>query len=165
MTMFGVKLKKIFRENLLIWLGIPLLAWCISANWYQLMLIQGQSMYPTYRHLQVVLLNKHEKDYHVGNVVAFTCDGLSTVLVKRIAAGPGDTIVIRDSDLLVNGIQSKYYPEEDMFSYTGLLSDEILLAEGEYFVLGDNSDESIDSRYPEVGILCQEDILGVICGG
>ena len=162
--MFGAKRKEILKSRLLIWIGVPLLAWYISANWYQLTMIQGRSMHPTYRHLQMVLLNKHEKDYRRGDVVAFSCEGLSAVLVKRIAAEPGDTVMIRDRDLLVNGVQSALYPEEDRFFYAGLLSEEIILADGEYIVLGDNTDESIDSRYPEVGILRREVILGTVCG-
>ena len=160
MMMSGVKLKLILKKDCLIWIGILLLSWYVSAYWYQLTLIQGQSMYPTYRHHQLALLNKYEREYHRGDVVAFSCEGLSTVLIKRIVAGPGDTVVILDDDLLINGVQSEFYPEEDRFSYAGLLSNEILLAEGQYLVLGDNIDESIDSRYLEVGIISESDIIG-----
>ena len=42
----------------------------------------------------------------------------------------------------------------------GLAAEPFLLGEDEYFVLGDNRNDSIDSREPEVGAICREDILG-----
>ena len=41
-----------------------------------------------------------------------------------------------------------------------LLENEIILEEGQYIVIGDNIEESKDSRYPEVGIVMEKDILG-----
>lgn len=46
------------------------------------------------------------------------------------------------------------------FKFAGLLSNEISLGEDEYIVIGDNTEESIDSRYVEVGIICESDIIG-----
>ena len=97
-------------------------------------------------------------------MVAFSCEGLSTILVKRIVACPGDTAVIRNGTLFVNESISEVYPEKQRFRSSGTLTDEIHLNEGQYLVLGDNTDESIDSRYPEVGIIAREDILGIVCG-
>ena len=42
----------------------------------------------------------------------------------------------------------------------GLAAEPFLLGEDEYFVLGDNRNDSIDSREPEVGAVRREDILG-----
>ncbi|MBQ5332179.1 MAG: S26 family signal peptidase [Oscillospiraceae bacterium] len=44
--------------------------------------------------------------------------------------------------------------------YAGLLQDTIILGENQYIVLGDNINESVDSRYEQVGIVCAEDIIG-----
>lgn len=59
-------------------------AWYISTYWYQLMLIQGDSMLPTYHNMQLVIVDKHSKDYDVGDVVAIDCRGLDAIIVKRI---------------------------------------------------------------------------------
>lgn len=119
-------------------------------------------MLPAYNHLQLVLLNRHDRDYTYGDVIAFSCDGLSCVLVKRIAACSGDTVVIKDGILYVNGLISNVYPPDKCFQYAGLLSDEITLKQGTYLVLGDNAAESKDSRYPEVGLVMEADIFGKI---
>lgn len=158
------RLPKGVIKKILLWVSIPLVAWYISANWYQLMLIQGRSMMPTYKHLQMVWLDKHTSHYTRGQVVAFSCDNLSGNLVKRIVALPGDRVQIQNGTLYVNGAVSDVYPQEGMFAFSGILQDEILLGAMEYLVIGDNAQESIDSRYPEVGIISQRDIHGIVCG-
>jgi signal peptidase I len=147
-------------KRLLLWLGIPLLAWYISANWYQVMMIQGESMAPSYHHLQLVMLKKHDRDFRRGDTVAFWCEEFSCVLVKRIAAVPGDNAVIRDGTLYVNGHVSEIYEEPGIFSYAGILQSEIVVQPGEYLVLGDNVEASKDSRYSEVGLIHESSIYG-----
>ena len=151
-------------KKILLWVSIPLAAWYISTNWYQLMLIQGRSMMPTYKHLQMVWLDKHTSHYTRGQVVAFSCDNLSGNLVKRIVAVPGDRAQIQNGTLYINGAVSDVYPQEGRFDFPGLLQEEIVLEPMQYLVIGDNAQESIDSRYPEVGIISQRDIHGIVCG-
>lgn len=141
---------------------VVLLSFYISNNWYQLMLIQGNSMYPSYRNMQIVVLNRHDRKFSYGDVVAFSCERLSEILVKRIAACPGDTAVIQDGTLYVNGKPSEIYPQENLFPYAGLLAEPIELEQGQFLVLGDNIRESKDSRYPEVGIVSERNIFGAI---
>lgn len=150
------------KKQFLIWIGIPLLAWYISSNWFQLMLIQGNSMEPAYHHLQMVVLNKHDREFLRGDVVAFWSTGLSSVLVKRIVAVPGDSVIIRDSTLFINNQVSEIYAESIVFTYAGIMEQEIILREGEFLVLGDNTEKSIDSRYSEVGIISEAEIYGKI---
>ena len=147
-------------KKLLLWAIIPLVAWYISLNWYQLMLIQGSSMEPAYHHLQLVVLNKNDRQFLHGDVVAFWSESLSCVLVKRIVAIPGDTVTICDGTLFVNDSVSKIYDESVVFSYAGILDNKITLREGEYLALGDNTEESKDCRYPEVGIISETEIYG-----
>ena len=149
-------------KRFLLWLSIPLLAWYVSGHWYQLMLIQGRSMEPTYHHLQLVILNKHDRSFQHGDVVAFRCDGLSSVVVKRVIAGPEDSAQIVDGTLLVNERTSEVFTESGRFAYAGELEELITLGNEEYLVIGDNTNESIDSRYPEVGTVSEIDILGKI---
>ena len=100
-----------FLKRILLFVFIIFLAFYISNNWYQLLLIQGNSMYPTYQNMQIVLLNRHDKQFKSGDVVAFSCEGLSSILIKRIAGCSGDTAVIRDGTLYVNGAVSQQYPQ------------------------------------------------------
>lgn len=141
--------------------AIVLLCWYISANWFQLMLIQGDSMLPSYHNMQLVVLDKHNREYHAGDVIAFRCEGLSAVLVKRIAACGGDTARIVDGTFYVNGEVSALY-EEGLFNYAGILEEEVELSTGEYVVIGDYIAVSKDSRNPEIGIVQEETIIGRI---
>lgn len=141
---------------------VLIITWYISAHFYQLMMIQGDSMSPSFHNLQIVLLNKYEKTYVCGDVIAFRCEGLKAVLVKRIVAVPGDTVYISGGRLYVNGIASILFSKEDAISYAGIAADEITLQEGQYFVMGDNYEQSKDSRYEVVGFVKYEDIVGKV---
>ena len=139
---------------------VVFVAFLCSRFLFQLLLIQGESMAPSYHNLQLVVLDKRRQTYAEGDVIAFHCEGFSAVLVKRIAGCPGDAVVIDGGTLLVNGQLSHTYNQEGMFENAGLLADPIKLDEDEYIVIGDNVAESKDSRYSEVGIVRAETILG-----
>ncbi|MGN0435978.1 MAG: signal peptidase I, partial [Wujia sp.] len=74
----------------LITIALFVAAMLVSRYFYQFMLIQGDSMKPTYHNLSLVIIDKHNRDFDRGDVIAFRCDGVSGVLVKRIVGVPGD---------------------------------------------------------------------------
>lgn len=152
-----------FLKKFLLWASIPLVAWYVSLNWYQLMLIQGNSMAPTYRHLQLVVLDKHSEQYKPGDVIAFYSENLDCVLVKRIIAGPEDTAQITGGTLQVNGQISQTYPNVGLIASAGILAEPVSLGQGEFLVLGDSLEKSVDSSNPQVGRVSENDILGKIC--
>lgn len=154
-------MKKIFRKFSIICI-IFLLCFYISTYWYQVLLIHGQSMYPTYRNWELTLINKQFSCLSAGDVIAFHCPSLDTVLIKRIVAVPGNTVVIRDETLLINSLPCPVVPNDAQISYSGIAADIITLDENEYFVLGDNYEVSKDSRYNEIGIIHLSNIIGKI---
>jgi len=135
-------------------------AWYVSTYHYQLMMIQGNSMAPLFHNMQLVLLDKQLESFSYGDVIAFQCDGLEAVLVKRVAACPGDTVQIKDGILLVNGAVSEVYGKDVGFEDAGLAEAEIVLGFEEYFVIGDNVAASKDSRYEEIGTVRAENVIG-----
>lgn len=139
---------------------VIIIAFLCSQYLYQLLLIQGDSMLPAYHHLQLAVVDKRNPAFQQGDVIAFRCEALSAVLVKRVVACPGDRVFIDEGTLSVNGETSRVYADEGAFEYAGLLSEVRILADGEYIVIGDNIARSKDSRYPEVGIVRRTQILG-----
>ncbi|HET7738769.1 MAG TPA: signal peptidase I, partial [Tepidiformaceae bacterium] len=79
-------------------------------------------------------------------------------LIKRIIGLPGETIEIRDGRVYVNDLllDEPYITEE----WQDKDHAKILLPENEYYVMGDNRNNSLDSRYPTIGLVREELIIG-----
>jgi len=84
----------------------------------------------------------------------------NTFYIKRIIGLPGETIQIVDGDVYINGEKlNESYGIEKMRN-PGIAYEPIELGEDEYFVLGDNRNNSSDSRDSSVGVLKREDLIG-----
>lgn len=80
--------------------------------------------------------------------------------IKRIIGLPGETVQIIDGDIYIDGeILNESYGREVMRN-AGLAAEPIVLGEDEYFVLGDNRNDSTDSRDPSVGVLHRNELIG-----
>lgn len=119
-------------------------------------------MVPNYHNLEFALIDKHSDVVQCGDVIAFRCPSVKATLIKRIVAVPGDTVLIQDGVLLVNGKPSSVVPTDAYYAYSGTATDTITLDTDEYFVLGDNYSVSKDSRYENIGLVHSSEILGPV---
>lgn len=85
-----------------------------------------------------------------------------TFYIKRIIGLPGETIQIKDGYVYINEqkLEETFGREVIRADRYGQAAEPITLGEDEYFVLGDNRNESADSRETSVGILQREDLIG-----
>ena len=127
--------------------------------------VVGSSMSPTLKDEEVLILNKFQYrffDIKRGDIVSLDYED-TKYLIKRIIGLPGETVKIVNNQLYIN---DKIYEEEylandlnyDDFSLTDLGYSKI--PEDMYLVLGDNRENSLDSR--EIGLIKKEDINGKI---
>lgn len=157
-----VKEAMIWALELLIVLGI---AFVFVYYIGQCTRVIGGSMAPTLEDGDRILINRFV--YLVTNpkhndVVAFLPNGneKSHYYVKRVVGVPGDTVMIKEGALYVNGELYEEAIDVSSMDYAGLAEEEITLGKNEYFVLGDNRNNSEDSRYANIGLIKKEHIVG-----
>lgn len=126
-------------------------------------IIRGTSMVPAFRDGDVVLFIRVQKQYRVGDVVLIETDNFREDIFKRIVGLPGQTVDINEATgkVLING---KQLSEPYIYSKTmktGSTQYPVTLKENEYFVLGDNRQNSRDSRM--FGPVNKLDIDGKVC--
>ena len=115
----------------------------------QISRVVGSSMEPTYHNGNIILVDKifykqNEPSYNDIVVVAYHVSPGEDQIIKRIVGLPGDRIEMKDNKLYRNGeLIDEEYIKEPMTGNKDFAYD---IPEGKIFVLGDNRNNSIDSR-------------------
>ena len=123
----------------------------------------GVSMEPTLYNGQTIYINRFAytlSNPKIGDVIVFLPNGNQNThyYVKRVIAGSGDKVLIQNGVCYVNGVESPYVTEKVMDA--GIAEVEFTLASGEFFCMGDNVNNSEDSRSANIGSVKSKDIIG-----
>lgn len=126
-------------------------------------IVNGSSMSPTLENSEKIILDKVSLKFAPlkrFDVVVFDYQG-NNLYIKRIVGLPGERVQIKDgkvyiNDSLLEGDPLAHTPME----YAGIAAQTVNLGSNEYFVLGDNRNNSFDSRYGNVGAVKYSKILG-----
>lgn len=184
-------------------LAVVLLGWTApipnsSVTRYRSFYAPSQSMAPTIEQGDRFVADMaHDQPVSRGDIVIVRKGAVS--YVKRVAAIPGDTIVLRDGAVWLNGQrialrelgqdrrhtepgedparqQSEQFPGEakphviiDAGARPQDTTPPVTLGAGRYFLLGDNRDNSLDSRFPAIGgglgVVGRDQIVGKVLFG
>jgi signal peptidase I len=127
--------------------------------------VQGSSMEPMLTNGDNLIVDKISYRFHEPerfDIIVFPFQYEDNVFyIKRIIGLPGETVRIDDEgNIYINGeILEEHYGKE-VIQNPGRAREEITLADDEYFVMGDNRNNSSDSRDPSVAEIRREDIVG-----
>ena len=125
----------------------------------------GDSMEPALHNGQEILMNRIL--YRIskpsrGDVIVFLPNGSqnSHLYVKRVVGLPGEKVQIREGNVYIDGVLLEEGELFDKIIDPGIAQNEILLESDEYFVLGDNRNNSEDSRSGNIGAVKKDTIIG-----
>lgn len=159
-----------FRKEAIEWIKIiatALVFAFIITQFIRPTLVRGESMYPTLEENDYLIINRIS--YKIGepkpgDIIVFGTnllqdDGKKKDLVKRVIAVEGDHIKIENSQVYVNDelLDEPYIHD----NYTEGSID-MIIPEGKVFTMGDNREKSLDSRYEDVGLVDEKNIMGKV---
>ena len=127
--------------------------------------VSGNSMLPMLEDGDSLLVDKISyrfRDPDRFDIVVFPfTQSEETFFIKRVIGLPGETVQItEDGRIWINGEQLEEHYGLEVIRDPGRAVTPVVLSEGEYFVLGDNRNNSLDSRRIEVGNIHEDQIIG-----
>lgn len=149
----------------------------LAAHYFDICVVESDSMRPALRPGQRLLVTRYRRNlatYHRGDIIVVYAPTLHGLAVKRLVGLPGDRVSVRGGLLFLDGkratepyivthmkhgVSAREWP----VVATGIPTHDryIEIAESNIFVLGDNRDDSADSRI--WGPLSDESIYGKVC--
>ena len=127
--------------------------------------VSGNSMQPTLQDSDSLMVDKLSyrfKDPERFDIVVLPFrHGEETYIIKRVIGLPGETVrITSEGRILVNGeVLNEHYGLE-VIQNPGRAAEPVTLAEDEYFLMGDNRNNSLDSRDASIGNVKRSDLIG-----
>lgn len=154
------KLNSIIFKSIIIIFSSVIISNIIFSN-FIFANVSGPSMEPTLNNQNLILIFKNayiRTTPKFLDIVAIKSKNKNNPpIIKRIIASPNDKLEIKNSKVFVNGCAlSEPYIKETM--HNSNIS--IILPKDNYFVMGDNRNNSIDSRDFSIGLISSDEILG-----
>ena len=140
----------------------------LAVGYGKITVMQEGSMDPTLNAGDVLLINRMAYRFSTpkrGDIIVYKTgddNKKASTHIKRIIGLPGETIQIKDGQILIDG---ETYQEDGEFpeiENAGVAETKVSLDSGEYFVLGDNRNNSEDSRYADMGNVKKRNIIGKV---
>ena len=148
-------------------LVVVILAYSIVTFGIQSVTMIGQSMEPALMNQDVLLINKRAYTFHDPkryDIIAFKLkedtDGYFNI--KRIIGLPGETIQIKNGKIFIDNSVLTDLPFDDLIMTEGLALEAVTLDEDEYFVMGDNCNNSEDSSFVNIGNISEKEMSGKV---
>lgn len=131
--------------------------------------VSGRSMEKTFSNADIVIANRHKTPKYGDVIIVSGLKDSGEWLIKRAIAFEGDIVTIKDGDVYLNGklleedyaLGNTYAPDSRDEGDTVEVN--YVISEGEIFFLGDNREDSLDSRF--YGVCTFDNIEGVIGKG
>ena len=150
---------KIVKTELFKYCRLIILIVCINAFVASIATVHGTSMFPTLydKDMLIVWELGYKPDY--GDIVITDANNeLNINLVKRVIGLAGDTITLdSDGQVYVNGEKSEYNFNSYIY---GDIQYPYTVPDDSVFLMGDNRNNSLDSRFQEIGSIKLENIIG-----
>lgn len=148
------------------------MVYIINTYFIKFAFVSGESMHPTLTHGDLLLVNQVNYQPSRGDIILIDTSQNSLpgeYIVKRVIAIEGDTVTIdyESDSIFVNELRiSEPYLNLDqgdpMIALDGVSAITYQVPPGAVFVLGDNRNNSIDSRSEMLGMIEKTEIVGVV---